>query len=88
MTIKEDFVLRQVADTWVVLPIGSETANFNGMMKLNESAVVLWKTLENGSDRDGLIAALRAEYDVDPALAGADVDNFIERLRNAGCLID
>lgn len=88
MTINEEFVLRQVADTWVVLPIGSETANFNGMIKLNETAALLWKTLEAGSDRDGLIAALMAEYDVDPALAGTDVDNFLQRIRNAGCLID
>lgn len=88
MKIKEDFALRQVADIWVVLPFGSETANFNGMLKLNESGVVLWKKLEQGSDRDGLIAALTAEYDVDAAVAGNDVDAFLAHLKNAGCLID
>ena len=88
MRIKEDYVLRQVADVWVVLPLGTTSVNFNGMIKLNETAALLWKTLEAGSDRDGLIAALMAEYDVDPALAGTDVDNFLQRIRNAGCLID
>ena len=62
MKLKKDFVLRQVADTWVVLPVGSATADFNGMMTLNASGALLWKSLEQGSDREGLALALISEY--------------------------
>lgn len=86
MRIKSDFALRQVAGTWVVLPFGTEIVNFNGMLKLNESSVLLWKILEQGADRDALIAALTSEYDVDAETAGTDVDAFVEKLRNIGCL--
>lgn len=88
MTINENFILRQIAGEWVVLAVNTTVVNFNGMLKLNESGVVLWKKLEQGSDRNGLIAALTAEYDVDATVAGADVDAFLAHLRNAGCLID
>ena len=86
MKLKENFVLRQVADTWVVLPMAEESVNFNGMLTLNESGALLWRALEQGSDRQGLVDALTAEYAVDAAIALADVDEFLGKLAKAGCL--
>ena len=86
MKLKENFVLRQVADTWVVLPLAEESVNFNGMLTLNESGALLWKALEQGSDRQGLVDALTAEYVVDPETALADVDEFLGKLAKTGCL--
>lgn len=88
MRIKSDFALRQVAGTWVVLPFGSEIVNFNGMLKLNESSVLLWKELEQGADRQSLVSALTSEYDVDVATAAADVDAFLKKLEQIGCLTE
>lgn len=86
MKICEKFVLRQIADTWVVLPLADETVNFSGMMTLNDSGVLLWRALERGSDREGLISALTCEYDVSAETAGADVDEFIRKLQTVGCI--
>ena len=83
MKLNPNFVLRQVADTWVVLPLGEATVNFNGMLTLNESGALLWKALENGTDP---VDALTAEYDVSRQLAAADVEEFLESLRKIGCL--
>ena len=86
MKLKNDFVLRQVADNWVVLPLGAKTVNFSGMLSLNDSGAMLWKTLEQGSDRESLIDALTGEYEVSRQTAAKDVDAFIEKLVQAGCL--
>ena len=86
MKIKENFVLRQVADTWVVLPLGSATLDFNGMLTLNESGVLLWKLLEQGSDRDALVDRLLAEYEVSRQEAATDVEDFLGKLIQAGCV--
>lgn len=86
MKLKENFALRPVADTWVVLPLGAETINFNGMLTLNESGALLWQALEKGGDRETLADALMAEYIVDRAQALADADEFLEKLRKAGCV--
>ena len=64
MKIRDNFLLRQVADTWVVMPIGQEMLDFNGMLTLNETGALLWQKLQEGADLDGLVAALTAEYDV------------------------
>jgi hypothetical protein len=85
MKLKEDFVLRQVADTWVVLPLGAATVDFNGMLTLNETGAFLWQRLQAGADADALVSALTAEYDVTPAQAAADVDAFCRRLLEVGC---
>jgi len=86
MKIKEDFVLRRVTDTWVVLPIGEATLNFNGMLTLNETGVFLWKLLEEGSTLDGLVSALAQEYGVPPETARADTELFLQGLAEAGCI--
>lgn len=86
MKIKENFLLRQVADTWVVMPIGQEMLDFNGMLTLNESGALLWNALEQGVDREKLVDALLAEYDVSREVALADVDAFLGKLVSAGCL--
>ena len=86
MKIKEDFLLRQVADTWVVLPLGSAIVSMDGMLNLNETGALLWKTLEQGADREQLVDALLAEYAVDRGTAAEDVDEFIEKLKAIHCL--
>lgn len=86
MKLKKDYVLRQVADTWVVLPLGQETIAFSGMLKLNESGAILWKALEEGADIEGLVAALKAEYIVSEAQARADAEEFLQKLAQAGCI--
>ena len=85
MKLKENFVLREVADTWVVLPIAEATLDFNGMLTLNETGAVLWRALEQGGDAETLVAALTAEYDVAPEVATADAEEFLAKLVEAGC---
>ncbi|MBE6986958.1 MAG: PqqD family protein [Ruminococcaceae bacterium] len=88
MKLSENFALRQVAGTWVVMPLGDATLDFNGMMTLNDTGAFLWKALEQGSDKEALVAALTAEYAVDAERAATDVAEFITMLANAGCLVE
>ena len=86
MKIKENFVLRQVAGAWVVLPLGSATLDFNGMLSLNESGLLLWRLLEVGKDADDMVDALLQAYDVDRETAKADVEEFLNKVIQAGCV--
>jgi hypothetical protein len=86
MKVSDKFVLRQVAGEWIVLPIAEKTVNFNGMLALNETGLMLWKLLENGTSREALAKALTDEYDVTFAEALADVDEYLGKLDRVGCL--
>lgn len=86
MKLKKNFVLRAVANTWVVLPLGEESINFNGMLTLNESGAILWRALERGGDRETMADALMAEYVVGREEALADADAFLNKLQEIGCM--
>ena len=86
MKIKDSFILRNVADVWVVAALGEAAVDFSGMLKLNETGALLWKTLENGAETEDLVDALCAEYVVDREQARADVEEFLNVLRGAGCI--
>lgn len=88
MKIKENFVLRQVAETWTVLPLGTATVDFNGMLTLNNAGAILWKALEKGGSREALADVLTDVYEVSREQALADVDEFIEKLDQVGCIED
>lgn len=86
MKIKEGFVLRQVADTWVVMPLGQQSLDFDGMLTLNDTGALLWQTLEKGGDREAMADALTAEYEVSREAALQDVDVFLVKLQETGCV--
>ncbi|MBR5315319.1 MAG: PqqD family protein, partial [Firmicutes bacterium] len=84
MKLKKNFVLRDVADVWAVLPTAADTLNFDGMLTLNDSGAMLWKALETGSDKEQLVEVLTSEYEVGREQASADVDAFLNTLSEAG----
>lgn len=85
MKLKKNYVLRQVADTYVVLPLGIETVGFEGMLKLNESGALLWKAMEQGADAESLVRVLTSEYVVTEEQAREDVADFLNQLTQVGC---
>lgn len=86
MKINNNFSLRNIAGSWVALPLGNAVIDFTGMLTLNESGVLLWRRLEAGATRDELVETLMAEYEVSLDLARADVDAFVEKLSGVGCI--
>ncbi|MDO4420147.1 MAG: PqqD family protein [Ruminococcus sp.] len=86
MKIKENYMLRKVADCYVVVPIGAAVAEFNGMINLNEVGAFLWHQLENENTVEGVLAAMLEEYEVDEATAKADLMRFIKELEDANLI--
>lgn len=84
MKLKDGFMLREIAGTWIVVPIGQRVVEFNGLMTLSESGALLWKKLEKGADKDELIEAVLAEYEIDRDTAEGDVVEFISLISEKG----
>ena len=84
MQIKSGFMLKEVAGTNVVVPVGENSVDFNAMITLNESGAFLWRELAEEKTLEQLVEALTAEYDVDAATAEKDINRFIETIKNAG----
>ncbi len=86
MKIKENFMLRKVADCFVVVPIGAAVSEFNGMINLNEAGAFLWQLLENDTTEEAVVKAMLEQYDVDEATAKADVARFVAQLKDAALI--
>lgn len=80
------FILSDVAGSHLLVPVGKQTADFNGVVSLNDMAVVLWNLLENDTTPEALLAVVLAEYDVPEEQAKADIADFLHQLRKLGCL--
>lgn len=87
MKLKENLVLREIAGSWIIVPVGEMVVEFNGLMNLSESGALLWKKLADGSSEDELVDVLLNEYNVDRETAKADVEEFISQLQEKGLLI-
>lgn len=81
MKIKEGFMLREVAGSYVVVAVGKRSEQFNGMVNLNETGAFLWKLVEQGTSRDELLNSLLETYEVEREKAEQDVDKFISVLQ-------
>ena len=79
MKIKDGFILRRVADNNIVISVGD--LNFDGIIQLNDTGVLLWKKLEEGCETEDLLNALLEEYDVTREVAEKDVNLFLQSLR-------
>ena len=86
MKISQNFVLRQVADTWVILPVGDVIADFDHMMTLNEIGAAIWRQLDEGYTKEQIAKNISSEYDVSYDQALEDVEKFVSKLVNFGCL--
>lgn len=86
MKIIDGFVLKNIADTNVVVPLGTNNVSFNSIISLNDTGAFLWQLLTEDTDEDALVKAMLAEYDVDEATARADVKEFIGTMQKANLL--
>lgn len=84
MKIKEGFILREVAGSYIVVAVGSRVKEFNGVINLNDSGAFLWKLLEKGSNEEEMKTALLGEYDVSEEIAERDIKTFVEKIKEAG----
>lgn len=84
MKIKEDFILRKIADSYIVVPVNDLTLNFNGIINLNETGAFLFEILQKGATVEELKEKMLAEFDVSSEKASKDIDAFIQKAKDAG----
>ncbi len=82
MKIKENYILREVAGSNIVVPIGDAQMSFNGIMTLNDVGTFIWKILEKGAEREEIIDRVLETYDVARPKAEQDIDKYLNKLRD------
>lgn len=83
-----DYLLREVADTLVVVPVGAAANDFYGMITLNETGAYLWDLLQSEQTVQSLTEALMDEYAVEQEQAQKDVEAFVNKLVSIGAILE
>lgn len=83
MRIKDGFVLKEIAGSYIVVPLRERIESFSAVINLNETSALLWKSLSKDLSEDELVQILLDSYDVDKTKAIEDVHDFVIKLKNA-----
>lgn len=85
--VKPGFAVHEVLGDPVLIGVEELASWFTGMVRLNSTALCVWRGLENGLDNEAIASELVEEFDVDAASAQCDVERAVERFAAAGLLL-
>ena len=83
MRFKKEFIEREIVGETVLIPTGETAAHFNGLISVNELGRFIWDNYENANDEDDLLQKILDEYEVEKEVAKADLDEFLQTLKDA-----
>lgn len=86
MKIDDNFVLREIAGEYIIIPVGGTALKFNGLITVNEVGVLLWNMLQKEVSLEELVQGVLAEYDVQEDVAREDIKEFLDKLVEGGIL--
>ena len=81
MKLCGEFIVRQVMDNVVAIPVGQTALQLNGMILLNDVSKTIWDRLEQGTDLESAIKAVTDTFDVSADEARTDILEFCDTLR-------
>lgn len=77
-SVNPDYVAREIAGEFILVPIGKAAETFNGLASLNSTGVFLWKLLAEKRTRKELSDCLAKEYELTEEQSINDVNDFLD----------
>ena len=88
MKVNKEFVLREIAGDYIIIPVGETVLEFKGLLTVNEIGVLIWKMLQNEITLEQIVQNILDEYDVEESVAREDVREFLDTLIARGILTE
>lgn len=86
MKRKSDFLMQNVGGENLLVPLGEQVIDMNGLIILNDTAACVWELLAQERSLDELAAVVAERFDVDSAHARADAQAFLDEIAKMGLL--
>jgi hypothetical protein len=86
MRRKGNYQLRSIGGESLLVPLGAQVAEVNGVVTLNATGRYIWELLADECSLDSVAAAVAERFDVDPQRARSDVQVFLEAISRIGML--
>lgn len=86
MKLKDEFVIEEMGDEVVLIPVDSAAERFHGIARMNQTAAFLVRALKEETDEEGLLSAMREEYDGTDEAFRKSIQITLDGLRRIGAL--
>lgn len=83
MKLKKEFILREIAGEYILVPTGETTLNFNGLITVNELGAFIWNNIEKVNSEEDILKLILDEYEVEENIAREDLNEFLDKLKGA-----
>lgn len=81
MKLKYDFAVREIAEDFVLVPLGAAALKLSGMITTNAVGAFLWEQLASETTEEAMVKRLIEEFQVDAVTATNDVKEFVSQLQ-------
>ena len=88
MKLNPELIHRNIIGEDIFIPIGQTALEKNGVFVMSPVGARIWELLSQGKDTNQIIPQLLEEYEVEPNVLMADVDEFLAELSRLGLLLE
>ena len=88
MRTNKNFILRGIADEYMLVPINEAAQEFNGILHFTETASFIWKMVDQCETITDIVKKVIEEYEVDEETAKKDVFGFLWEFYIRGFVLD
>lgn len=88
MKLKYDFIINELGDEFVAVPVGDFVVDFNGILKLNQTAATIVEMLKEDISYEDLCYKLSNKYQVSIEEAERNVDKMLDGLKGANLIVE
>ena len=88
MPIKNDYMLKNVGNEYMIIPTSNTNVNFSKIFNINETAAFIFKNLQEERSKEEILELMSVEYDAPKDVLSADIDEFIKELKKRGIYHD
>lgn len=86
MKAKDGFVLRNVLNEYILMPVDDTILEFDGAVLLNEVSAFVWNHIQAPISKEDLLKAILDEFEVEEEIASHDLDTLLETFAGYGII--
>ncbi|MDD3185467.1 MAG: PqqD family protein [Anaerostipes sp.] len=80
----EDFLLREIAGEYILVPVGNGAQQLNGMLTLNDTFRFVWEQFKEARTIEDVVKRTEQEYDAEKGRIEQDVCQFVRECLEYG----
>ena len=81
-----NFILRNICEENILVPIGPQVKQMNGFVRLNETGAFIWNLLNDNQEIEEIVEAIAVKYKVDIQRARTGVKTFLNQIQQMGII--